>query len=248
MKGTAVVRAGRRRDGTCRLIELRSTPLLTMRVTDDGIYLVSAAGGPLGGDELELVVEVGDGCSLTLRSVGAALFRPGPGPGQDPARARVTASVGEAACLIWEPQPAIAGAACNLDASARVELADGARLRWLDEVVLGRFGESPGRWSSTLVVDLAGTPLLRQRLAVGPGAPGWDGPAVVGRARAVGQLLSVGYDVNQTTNSHLATVMALAGDRGTLVSATAANYPDLHMALLGGCRIGPLRERGAIDE
>ncbi|MFI6271578.1 hypothetical protein [Micromonospora zamorensis] len=40
-------------------------------------------------------------------------------------------------------------------------------------------------------VDYAGRPLLRQSLAVGPRAPGWAGPAVLGGAPATGSLLVV---------------------------------------------------------
>jgi urease accessory protein len=58
--------------------------------------------------------------------------------------------------------------------------------------VLGRVGEEPGRLTSRLTVRLGGRPLLDQELACGPGAPGgWDGPAVLGGHRALGQLVVV---------------------------------------------------------
>ncbi|MFE6680519.1 urease accessory protein UreD [Streptomyces sp. NPDC057729] len=50
-----------------------------------------------------------------------------------------------------------------------------------------------GTLTSRLTVYRAGRPLIDQQTAYGPGAPGgWDGPAVLGGHRAVGQLLLVG--------------------------------------------------------
>jgi urease accessory protein len=40
-------------------------------------------------------------------------------------------------------------------------------------------------------VDLRDAPLLRQEVRLGPGASGWQGPAVVAGAQAVGSLLLV---------------------------------------------------------
>lgn len=45
----------------------------------------------------------------------------------------------------------------------------------------------------------AGRPLIDQQTAYGPGAPGgWDGPAVLGGHRAVGQLLLVDPSFDDT--------------------------------------------------
>jgi urease accessory protein len=41
------------------------------------------------------------------------------------------------------------------------------------------------------VVNLDGHPLYRHELAVGPDADGWNGPAVLGTARATGSVLLV---------------------------------------------------------
>ncbi|GAA3355652.1 hypothetical protein GCM10017744_019040 [Streptomyces antimycoticus] len=64
-----------------------------------------------------------------------------------------------------------------------------------EEQILGRTGESPGHLTARLTVHRAGRPLLDQELSYGPGpgpgALGWDGGAVLGGHRAVGQLLVV---------------------------------------------------------
>jgi urease accessory protein len=93
--------------------------------------------------------------------------------------------------LDWLPEPLIAAARCRHATVARVELADGATLRWRDELVCGRHGESPGDAAVTTVVRYAGRPLLHHTLAVGPSHPGWDGAAVLAGARATGTLVVV---------------------------------------------------------
>src|SRR5690606_13500369 len=55
----------------------------------------------------------------------------------------------------------------------------------------GRHGEDPGDATVALAVTYAGRALCQQELAVGPGAPGWAGPAVLDGARVVGSALYV---------------------------------------------------------
>jgi urease accessory protein len=74
--------------------------------------------------------------------------------------------------------------------TTHADLDHGARLVLREEQVLGRAGEEPGRLTTRLTVRIAGRTVLDQQLACGPGAPGgWDGPAVLGGLRAVGQLV-----------------------------------------------------------
>ena len=49
--------------------------------------------------------------------------------------------------------------------------------------------------SLRLDVDIDDHPLLRHQLELGPGVPGWDGPAVLGANRAVGLVLLAGRGV-----------------------------------------------------
>ena len=57
----AAVTAERDASGRTRLTRLRSDGPLAVRETGEAVYLVGAAAGPLGGDELELDLEVGPG-------------------------------------------------------------------------------------------------------------------------------------------------------------------------------------------
>ncbi|WP_418347322.1 urease accessory protein UreD [Streptomyces alfalfae] len=154
------------------------------------VTLVGAMSGPLGGDHLTVEATAHEGARLHIDSAAATLALPG--QGGEAARYDVRISVAEGAELRWLPEQLISVRDSDLRLSTRVELAAGARLVLREEQVLGRAGEAPGRLSSRLTVCRAGSPLLDQELAFGPGAPGgWDGPAVLAGHRAVGQLVVV---------------------------------------------------------
>ncbi|WP_374116166.1 urease accessory protein UreD [Streptomyces sp. CoH27] len=115
-------------------------------------------------------------------------------PGQTKAEARydVRLDVADGAELRWLPEQLISAGGSDLCVTTHAELTAGARLVLREEQVLGRSGEEPGRLTSRLTVRIAGRTVLDQELACGPGAPGgWDGPAVLAGQRAVGQLVVV---------------------------------------------------------
>ena len=124
---------------------------------------MGGAGGPLGGDDLALDIEVGPGASLTLRTAAASLAQPGEAPG--PSRIEVRAGVGEGGEFRWLPEPVVAVRGCVHLMEATVTLDRGATLVWREEVILGRHREVPGSVCTRTIVDLDGTPLLRHELA-----------------------------------------------------------------------------------
>ncbi|AUY48520.1 urease accessory protein UreD [Streptomyces sp. CB01881] len=173
-------------------------PLAPRRTRDDDgaahVVLVGSMAAPLGGDHLALDVELADGAALTLTSAAATISLPGPGP----ARYDIDLTVGKGARLDWRPEPVVAASGSHLVLHTRITLAAGARLRYREEQILGRHhdwtrGAAPGRLTSRLTVRRAGRLLLDQQTDLGPGAPGWDGPAVLGGHRATGQRLTVGH-------------------------------------------------------
>lgn len=174
--------------GGTRLAVVRSEAPLILRETPDALYLVGGAGGPLGGDDLALDVEVGPGARLTIRTAAASVALPGPGPSIVSVAARVAAG-GE---LRWLPEPVVAARGCDHRMSAVIVLEDGSDLVWWEEVVLGRHLEGAGSVLIRSRVDLGGGPLLRHELALGPLHPAAAGPAVTAGARAVGSVLLVG--------------------------------------------------------
>jgi urease accessory protein len=153
------------------------------------VSLAAGAAGPVGGDDLRLTVDVQPDAALVLRTVSATLVLPG--PHGLPSRSAINVRVAENGILSWLPGPVIAARGCNHEESITVALESGARVLLREELLLGRHGEEPGAIRRRLRVCLGGQPLLDQELAIGPGAAGWDGPAVTGGRSALGALLLV---------------------------------------------------------
>ncbi|WP_326676030.1 urease accessory protein UreD [Streptomyces sp. NBC_01237] len=210
-------------DGPLALRRTRSVVGSCARVT-----VVGAMSAPLGGDRLTIEARVEDGARLTVDSAAATVALPGAGPDAEPASYELKLSVGEGAELRWLPEQLISAYGSELRMATRVELAATARLVLREEQILGRHGESTGDLATRLTVRRAGRPLLDQQIAYGPGVPGgWDGAAVLGGHRAIGQLLVVDpYFEDAPARPGLigdtAAVTPLAGP-AVLVTAVAAD-------------------------
>ena len=157
------------------------------RPTPDGIFLVGTSAFPVGEDDVTISVTVRPGATATVRSNAATVAWSGSGT-----RCTVEATVAAGATLDWRLEPLITTAGCHHHQIARVGLARGARLRWSETLLLGRHGEGSGRLRSDLFVTVEGRALLAHSLTIGGHALGWDGPAVLGSARAVGLELRAG--------------------------------------------------------
>ncbi|MFE7171400.1 urease accessory protein UreD [Streptomyces sp. NPDC057616] len=198
------------------------------------VVLVGAMSGPLGGDEFAVRAEVADGARLRVGSAAATIALPGQAKGA--ARYDVRLRVDGGGELEWLPEQLISARGSELHVTTRAELAAGARLVLREEQVLGRAGEEPGRLTSRLTVCVEGRTVLDQELACGPGAPGgWDGPAVLGGHRAIGQLVVVrpefaAQPVAARVLGEDAVVMPLAGP-AALVGAVAADALRLRRVL-----------------
>ncbi|MYX62402.1 urease accessory protein UreD [Streptomyces sp. SID8382] len=218
-------------DGPLALRRTRSVVDGEARVT-----VVGAMSAPLGGDRIALEVTAGPGARLRIGSAAATIALPGRSAG--PAHYEIRLTVADGATLHWLPEPLISAHGSDLRMTTRVELAPTARLVLREEQILGRTGESPGHLTTRLTVHRAGRPLLDQELAYGPGAPGWDGGAVLGGHRAVGQLLVV--DPSRDSGP-------VAGPR--LLGATAVLTPLSGPAALATA-VAPdaLQLRRALDE
>lgn len=214
-----------------RIIRLRSDPPLVLRPTNPSghepwrnwnlqglapahVSLAAGAAGPVGGDDLRLSIEVEPRAALVLRTIAATLVLPG--PHRQPSRNEVAVRVGEDGVLVWLPEPVIAARGCDHHAVTRVTLEPGARLLVREELVLGRHGEQPGFIRQRLRVCIGDRPLHDQELAVGPGAAGWDGPAVTGGRRALGSLLVVDPDLGRQGVHLPAPEATAAGDSAVL--------------------------------
>ncbi len=170
--------------------DVRSEPPISVRVTPDAVYLVGSAAGPLGGDCIDVGIEVGAGASLVVRSAAAMLALPGRGGAGS--RFVVRATVADDASLEWCPEPTIAVAGCVHRMRSQLFASSSARVTWREAIVLGRHSEPGGSIVSEIHADVGGRARLRHALAFGPRAHGSTGPAVVGDARAFASLLLTG--------------------------------------------------------
>jgi urease accessory protein len=170
-----------------RILRLAEDPPVAFRPTPDAVYLVGTAGGPTGVDEVAVDIDVLDDGDLTVRSAAATVVYAGAGTTHT-----VTVTVGPGARIVWAPEPVIVTAGADHHQHAALTVDAAASIDWTDVVLLGRHGEGPGRADLRLDATVGGRILLRHQLVVGPGAPGWDGPAVVGPYRAIGVRLVAG--------------------------------------------------------
>ena len=226
------------RGGTALPVLEGDGPLALRRTRGSGaearVMLVGAMSGPLGGDHFAVEAEVGDGARLSVGSAAATIALPGQAKGES--RYDVRLNVADGGELHWLPEQLISVHGSDLYVTTRVEVGADARLVLREEQVLGRAGEEPGRLTSRLSVRVAGRMVLDQELACGPGAPGgWDGPAVLGGYRAVGQLVVVRPEfVERPVAARVledgVAVMPLAGP-AALVTAVAVDALRLRRAL-----------------
>ncbi|MDL5200166.1 urease accessory protein UreD [Streptomyces sp. ALI-76-A] len=182
------------RGGTSLPVLEGDGPLALRRTRGSGgearVMLVGAMSGPLGGDHFAVEAGVGTGARLRVGSAAATIALPGQTKGG--ARYDIRLTVADGGELHWLPEQLISVRGSDLCVTTHVDLGTTARLVLREEQVLGRTGEEPGRLSSRLVLRVGGRTVLDQELACGPGAPGgWDGPAVLGGHRAVGQVVVV---------------------------------------------------------
>ncbi|WP_149550573.1 urease accessory protein UreD [Streptomyces marokkonensis] len=235
------------RGGTCLPVLESDGPLALRRTrgrgTEAQVLLVGAMSGPLGGDRLAVRADVRPGARLRVGSAAATLALPGQQAGE--ARYDVRLTVADGGELHWLPEQLVSVRGSELLVTTRADLDRGARLVLREEQVLGRAGEEPGRLTSRLTVRIAGRTVLDQQLACGPGAPGgWDGPAVLGGLRAVGQLVVVrpGFEDKPVTARALgegAAVLPLPGP-AALVTAVAPDALRLRRLLDGASALfGP---------
>jgi len=232
--------------GAPRLVRRRDASPVAWRPTPGAVYLVGSAATPVGDDSVEIAVTAEPGACLVVRSAAATVAWRSRGTNQ-----RIRAQVAEDASLDWWLEPMIATAGCHHRQHVTVDLHGTARLRWTEEVVLGRHGEEPGALDLRLDVDLDGLPVLRHQMSVHPGEA-WNGPAVLGAYRHVGIVVEVNSEARPSA-ARPSAASGLAARRsaarpsapsgpgwarmpldgpGTLILALGADLPGLRNALM----------------
>ncbi|HEV7787781.1 MAG TPA: urease accessory protein UreD [Pseudonocardia sp.] len=166
-------------------------PVVLRRTGPARVHLVQAAGGPLGGDQLDLHIRLAAGTELTVATAAATVAQPGR-PGSGPAFWTVTAELDEGARLHWLPEPTVVCDGAELHATFRLTLAEGAAAVVREQVQLGRHGQRGGRYRGVLAADYAGAALVRHTTLLDGADPALTGPAGTGGQRLVGTVLGAG--------------------------------------------------------
>ena len=151
---------------------LAEAPLLLRATGGDGdaltIHLVGGAAGPLGGDCIQLELDVAADATLIVRSVAASMAQPGPGAQSSGSTATISTTLSAGAALDWWPEPLVSVASSRHTMHTDLAVAGGAHARWVDEVVLGRHGEPSGALVMNQRVTVDGHPVLSHQVAFGP--------------------------------------------------------------------------------
>jgi urease accessory protein len=191
VRAVTAVEAGLDRQGRTVVRAMRVEVPLLVRVEDRpgqelSLLLVNGAAGPLGGDDLTFRLEVTEGCNVRVRSVAAMMAQPG--PRGEPSGLRIELVVGEHASLDWQPQATISVTGSVHRTSVLLDAADTARVRMVEQVVLGRHGEPSGRLAVHQRVIVGGEPVLdhETEFAAGPLlGPGAQGPGRWSRSEVI---------------------------------------------------------------
>jgi urease accessory protein len=162
--------------------------LAVRRTGPNRVHLVATAFGPLGGDDAEISLVVEEGASLLVRSVAAAMALPRRGGGQASAQ-RIRATVDGRLAL--ELEPTVVTARAHHVAELTAAVGPGGELTATEQVLLGRSGEEPGRWTGTSRIERAGRPVLHTTVGLGPGEPAWLPPVA---PRAYASLVHLGSE------------------------------------------------------
>lgn len=131
------------------------------------LYLLHPPGGVVGGDVLDIRVEVAAGAHALITTPGAAKFYRSAGA---TALQTQTLTIADGGCLEWLPQENILFPGAAVQLATRIELQGGARCIAWEVQCLGRpanlepFSTGHACWRLGLYRD--GRPLLCERLAV----------------------------------------------------------------------------------
>jgi urease accessory protein len=215
------------RDGRSVLTDLRSAAPWTLvprrRPAQPGtavVHLVSSATAPLGGDDLSLEVHVGAGARLRLCGIAATLALPG--LHGERSRAAIRFDIDVNATVEFLPEPTVVTSRASHSSTFTAQLADTARLRYRETLVLGRSGEPPGSLDSTVEIVRGETPLLRQRLDIGDPALAASAAYLAGHRVLASELVVWGADPSTAHSGDWWSLAPLARG-GSLATALAGD-------------------------
>jgi urease accessory protein len=163
-------------------------PLQVIRAfsLEDGgamVHLHNLSGGVLGGDQLEMSIELGPQAYAQLTSTSATrLYRSR--PQRPPARQTTTVKVGDGGLLEYLPDPLIPFAGARYQQVTSIELGDDAGLFWWETISPGRMAHDELFAYDLLQIDLNITtrnkPLAIERVKLEPQLRPLTSPARLG--------------------------------------------------------------------
>jgi urease accessory protein len=142
----------------------------------------------LGGDAVELEVEVGPGAALELSDVAGTVAHHGRGR---PSSWSVRVRVAERGSLRWSGEPFVVADGADVSRRLVMDLAEGSRAVVRETVVLGRAGQVGGLLRNQTVVHRADLPVLVEDTEFDP-AGHRQLPGMLGEFRVVDSLLALG--------------------------------------------------------
>ncbi|NMO93784.1 urease accessory protein UreD [Actinomycetospora sp. TBRC 11914] len=209
-----------------RLTWASAPPVVLRRTGPRRVHVVAVGGGPLGGDRLRLRVELGPGERLAVHSAAATVVQPGRDAGAV-ASCAVEAELAAGSAFDWRPEPTVVCDGAAWEPSVRLDLAEGARARVVEQLVLGRTGQDGGRCAATLRAGVAGAPVLATTTLLDGADPVLTGLGGTGGARSVGTVLVVGPGAPAGEES---------GDDDAVWARTPLDGPGSLLTALGGTR------------
>lgn len=168
-------------DGQRHRTKLRSGLLRPQQVHGPAdrcrIGLLATTALLLGGDVVELEVDVGSGATLELFDVAGTVAYDGRGQA---ARWDVRVRVAAGGRLRWSGAPFVVGDGADVTRTLAVDLAEDAHALVRETLVLGRVGQTGGRVRSRTEIARVGHPVLVEDLDLDPTQhrrlPGMLGP------------------------------------------------------------------------
>lgn len=184
------------------------------------VALVAEGALLLAGDALSVEVRVGPGAGLELlEPAGTVAYDMRGGS----AAWDVDLRLDPGARLLWHGEPFVAAAGADVRRRTHLRLGEGARLAMREQLVLGRYGEWPGRVRHRLDATTDdGTPLLVEEIDLAPETTGM----LLGGHRVLASVLTLGADPGEPPAPER---LELACG-GTLVRSLAG---EAHHAVLG---------------
>lgn len=221
------------------VVDQRAAAPFAVRQCAGRILLASSAAAPVGGDELELALDVGPGARADVGSVAASMVWPGPDGAWSSMSTLGRVQPGGHLDLRLEPTISVAGSRHRT--STTIRLRGDATCRVVEEVLLGRTGEESGRLDLALAIERDGRPLVRHEESFGPDVAGALSSVSVGRARYALTAALVGIHAGSSRVAvdaqraaawlplakDAAMLIAVGPDRPSVHAATAALAPEL---------------------